>query len=206
MLHHPDKLIVLMPMYEAIEYRRTLIALDDALVVHIAPDGQFLLHLRPMQKLGPRSYVACFAGIAADLAAGYALALPEPERFFADLEALARQYGSAKDHAAIERAAHAIAERTRYQVRNVLEGDIHHQVGRMIIVARERRTKTDRNERDGVNCQRGVPTPRSEQLWHSLRSEWCDVRTSQRGKAAWERWAQHNRPDMRARLARGFRE
>ena len=82
---------------------------------------------------------------------------------------------------AIERAAQVITERTRFQVWDSLfEAPAEYRMGRMLLAGRERRTRANRGEQDGLNCMCGIPTPRTEQLWHSLRHQWC----SPRGNAA----------------------
>ena len=76
-----------------------------------------------------------------------------------------------------------------------MDGDIHHAIGRSLILARQPEHKRRRREevRDSSNSIGGVSTPRTEQLWNSLRSEWCDVRTAQHAQAAWETWARRGR-------------
>lgn len=90
-----------------------------------------------------------------------------------------------------------IVERARYQIQDHLDtDDPHSEFGRALIASRERRTKATPGESNGLNCRHGVPTPRAEQLWHVIRYELVDVRSQQRGMAAWERWCRRNRPDM----------
>ena len=200
MKNHPAKLLILFPIYEARDYRRQLTAIDDALVVHRRPDGAFLLELRPMVKLttrGASSYAAALLRLAADLEAGHTVMIVDRDQFLGDLERLAREHAGTKDQDAVERAAQVVAERTTFQIRDHLDtDDSQYHANRTIIAARQRRTKADRNESNGLNCMHGIPTPRAEQLWHVLRHEWCDPRTTAAGTAAWERWCGQNRPDM----------
>lgn len=197
---HPPKLVVIHPMYTAREYRRHLTALDDSLIVHRHADGRFQLELRPMVKLkarGAKSYGNALRQLAADLESGYRAVIVDRDRFLADLEQLAGEHATDKDREDIERAAQVIAERTRHQVWDSLfEAPAEYRMGRMLLAARERRTKADRNEQSGLNCQFGIPTPRTEQLWHSLRHQWCSPRGNSAGKVAWESWCRANRPDM----------
>ncbi|VVT21878.1 conserved hypothetical protein [Sphingomonas sp. EC-HK361] len=193
---HPTKLIVLFPMHEARHYRHRLTAVDDTLVVHHRGDGSFQFELRALTKFTPRGYAKYLIELAADLEAGYRIVIVDRDIFLRDLEALAYANAAASNRDLVERASLVVAERTRYQIRDHAEGDDQHRVGRMIIAARTRRTKPGRYAQNGLNFINGIPTPRSEQLWHSLCSEWCDVRTAQQGRAAWERWVTRNRPDM----------
>ena len=198
-LTYPDKLIVLFPMHQPREYRRPLSAVDDALVVHRRPDGEWLLELRRMAKLGPRRYASYLRQVAADLEAGYTLVIVDRDEFLEELTRLALANATAREREATERAAQIIDERRRFQTRNHDEAlDIEHQFGRSLIASRERRTRAYAYEknRNTLNCRFGVPTPRSEQLWHSIRSDLCDVRTEQQGMIAWQRWTQRDRPDM----------
>src|SRR5690242_16239084 len=121
MTPYPNKLKILFPMRELRDYRRHLVALDDTFVVHRRSDGEFLLQLDPLMKLGARSYAKCFIGIAADLEAGYTFVIVDRDQFLADIEALAREHAANKDRNAVERAAQLIAEHTRYRLRNHLE-------------------------------------------------------------------------------------
>ena len=200
MKHYPNKLLILFPMWTAVDYRHRLDAIDDALVVHRTPAGEWQLELRPTTKLtarGAGGYAAALQLLAADLQAGYTVVIVERDRLLADLEALAREHATPKDQDAVERAAQVVAERTRFQVRDHLESnDTEHRIGRMLIAARSRRTKADRNEADGLNCQNGIPSPRSEQLWRVIFNELCSRRDDQAGRAAWERWCRLNRPHL----------
>ncbi|KKI17944.1 hypothetical protein XM50_17215 [Sphingomonas sp. Ag1] len=187
-------------MYTAREYRRHLTAIDDALIVHRYADGRFQLELRPMVKLasrGAKSYGAALRQLAADLEAGYRAVIVDRDNFLSDLEQLAREHATDKDRDEIERAAQVVAERTRHQVWDSLfEAPAEYRMGRMLLAARQRRTKADRDEQNGLNCMFGIPTPRTEQLWHSLRHQWCSPRSNAAGKAAWENWCRANRPNM----------
>lgn len=194
---HPARLIVILPMYEAADYRQRLTAIDDSLVVHRRGDGQFQFELRSMVNLGPCSYDKWVIGLAADLEAGHVVVIVGRDAFLSYIERMALDHVSESQRTAVERAVQIVAERTRYQIQDHLDGeDDEAKAGRRLIAKRERRTKAKHNERDGLNCITGIPTPRAEQLWNSMLSEWCDVRTGQLGRAAWERWARGNRPDM----------
>ena len=197
---HPPRLVVIHPMWTAREYRRHLTALDDSLIVHRQPDGRFGLELRPMVKLtarGAKSYGSALRQLAADLETGYRAVIVDRDNLLADLERLAREHATDKDRGDIERAAQIIAERTRHQVWDSLfDAPTEYRFGRMLLAARERRTKANRNEQNGLNCMHGIPTPRTEQLWHSLRHQWCSPRGNSAGKVAWETWCRANRPDM----------
>lgn len=197
---HPPKLLVIVPMYTPKEYRRRLTAIDDALVVHHRADGRFQLELRPMVKLsaqGQHSYGTTLHQFAADLEAGYRVVIVDRDQYLGDLERLARDHASDKDREMIERAAQVIAERTRHQILDSLfEAPAEYRFGRMILSQRERRTKADKHEQSGLNCMYGIPTPRSEQLWHSLRHQWCTPRGNAAGRKAWENWCRANRPAM----------
>lgn len=194
---HPAKLIVVLPMHEAADYRQRLTAIDDALVVHRRGDGRFQFELRPMFRLGPRSYAKWVIGLAADLEAGHVVIIVDRDAFLADIERLAFEHVAECQRAAIERAIVILSERTRYQIQDHLDGeDDEACMGRRLIAKRPRRTTAKPYEQDGLNCIAGIPTPRAEQLWNSILGEWCDVRTNQHGRAAWERWARGNRPRM----------
>jgi hypothetical protein len=194
-LQHPAKLLVLDPVRTVKGYRRNLSALEATLMVELTPDQRFTFALRETRKLGPRSYARCLIDLAADLAAGYTIALAKPGVFLDELVDLARTHATAAQRDAVEAAALSIAERSHHQVRDVMDGDIHHTIGRSLILAREptRGRRRHDNVRDSFNSIGGVPTPRTEQLWNSLRSEWCDVRTAQHAQAAWEEWAKRGR-------------
>lgn len=198
MTPYPAKLKILFPMRELRDYRRHLVALDDTFVVHRRSDGEFLMQLDPLQKLGARSYAKCFIRIAADLEAGYSFVIVDRDRFLADIEALAREHAASKDRDAVERAAQLIAEHTRYRIRDHLEDsdDIQSRANRMLIASRPRRTKCTGGEVRGVSQMWGIPTPRTEQLWHTIVGELCDVRAAHRARAAWQRWTRANRPPM----------
>lgn len=199
MTAHPARLLVFFPMWEAKDYRRRLVAIDDALVVHHVADD-FQLELRPIEKLrtrGPHSYAAALIRLAADLKAGYRVMIVDRDVFLADLAQLARVHMARADRDAVEHAAQVVAERARYQIDDHLRpADAESLFGRVILATRERRTKIRKGEQPGINMQCGVPTPRSEQLWHSLRYEWCSPRDQQAGMAAWQRWCRRNRPAM----------
>lgn len=197
---HPPKLVIIHAMYEAREYRRHLTAIDDSLVVHRHGDGRFQLELRPMVKLtarGAKSYGAALRQLADDLETGHRAVIVDRDTFLGNLERHARAHATDKDRAAIERAAQVITERTRFQVLDSLfEAPAEYRMGRMLLAGRERRTRANRGEQDGLNCMCGIPTPRTEQLWHSLRHQWCSPRGNAAGRAAWESWCRANRPDM----------
>lgn len=197
---HPTKLLILFPMYTPVEYRHRLDAIDDALVVHRRVSGEFQFELRPMIKLSARgasSYGAALQRLATDLEAGYIVVVVDRDRFLADLEALAREHAIAKDRGAVECAAQVIAERTTFQIRDHLDSSAaQYRVNRMLVASRARRTKAYPHESNGLNCQNGIPTPRTEQLWHLIRHELTSPRDNQAGMAAWERWCRGNRPDM----------
>lgn len=195
---HPAKLLILFPMYESRGVRQRLSAIDDALVVHRSADGRFQFALRNVQKLGPRSYAKWLIGLAADLAAGYVAVVVERDGFLADIEALALQHVSAEDRAALDRAILVVAERTRHQIIDPVEGggDKEFQLFRSVVVRRPRRSGTGARKRQGGECINGIPIPRTEQLWRTFCQEWCDVRGAQHGMAAWKEWARRNRPDM----------
>lgn len=194
---HPAKLIVVLPMYEAADYRRRLTAIDDALVVHRRGDGRFQFELRPMFRLGPRSYAKWVIGLAADLEAGHVVIIVDRDAFLADIQRLAFEHVAECQRAAVERAIVILAERTRYQIQDHLDGeDDEARMRRRLIAKRPRRTTAKPYEQDGLNCIAGIPTPRAEQLWNSILGEWCDIRTNHHGRAAWERWARGNRPGM----------
>lgn len=198
MTPYPNKLKILFPMRELRDYRRHLVALDDTFVVHRRSDGEFLMQLDPLMKLGARSYAKCFIGIAADLEAGYTFMIVDRDQFLADIEALARKHAANKDRNAVERAAQLIAEHTRYRLRNHLEDgdDVQSQANRMVIASRARRTKCTGGEVQGLTQMWGIPVPRTEQLWHTIAGELCDVRAAHRARAAWQRWTRANRPPM----------
>lgn len=197
---HPPKLIVIHPIYSASGYRQHLTAIDDSLVVHHHADSRFQLELRPMVKLtarGASSYAAAIQQLANDLQTSHRVVIVGRDGFLADLEQLARQHATDKEREEIERAAQIIAERARYQILDSLfEAPIEYKMGRMILAARERRTKANKNEQSGLNCMFGIPTPRAEQLWHSLRHQWCSPRDNAAGRVAWEEWCRANRPPM----------
>lgn len=197
---HPPKLLVIFPIYTPKEYRRHLTAMDDALVVHQRADGRFQLELRPMVKLttkGQRSYGAMLRQLAADLEAGFRVVIVDRDQYLGDLERLAREHATDKDREAIERAAQVVATRTRHQILDSLfKAPAEYLFGRMLLSQRERRTKVRKGEQAGLNMMHGVPTPRSEQLWHSLRHQWCGPRENAAGRIAWEKWCHANRPDM----------
>ncbi len=198
MQFHPTKLIVIFPMWQAKDCRRHLFAVDDALVVHHHL-GEFQLEHRPIEKLrtrGVHSYGAAFLRLAADLEAGYRFVIVDRNRFLRDLEYLAREHAVEKDRSEIQRAAQVIAARHAQIDDHLRTADSEYLFGRVILGQRERRTKVRKGEQAGINMQCGVPTPRSEQLWHSLRHEWCSPRDQQAGMAAWKRWCQWNRPAM----------
>lgn len=200
MTRHPPKLIVLWPIYVAQDYRRHLSAIDDALVVHRSVDGRYRLELRPMIKLSARGasgYGTVLRRLATDLEAGYRIVIVDRDKVLADLESLAREHATDEDRDAVERAAQVVAERTQFQVLDHLfDAPVQYRMGRMILAGRERRTKARKNEQDGLNCLAGIPTPRSEQLWHSLRHQWCTPRDEGAGKKAWQDWCRANRPNM----------
>jgi len=197
---HPPKLIVIHPIYSASGYRQHLTAIDDSLVVHHHVDSRFQLELRPMVKLtarGASSYAAALQQLAIDVETSHRVVIVGRDGFLADLEQLARQHATDKEREAIERAAQIIAERGRYQILDSLfEAPVEYKMGRMILAARERRTKANKNEPSGLNCMFGIPTPRAEQLWHSLRHQWCSPRGNAAGRVAWEEWCRANRPPM----------
>jgi hypothetical protein len=200
MVTHPPKLIVIFAIYAATDYRRRLSAIDDALVVHRSVDGRFSLELRPMVKLtakGSSSYGTVLQRLAADLEAGYRIVIVDRDTLLADLECLAREHATGKDRDAIERAAQVVAERTQFQILDHLfDAPAQYRMGRMILAGRERRTKANKNEQNSLNCMFSIPTPRSEQLWHSLRHQWCTPRAEGVGKKAWQDWCRANRPNM----------
>ncbi|RSV19248.1 hypothetical protein [Sphingomonas sp. ABOLG] len=200
MVNHPPKLIVIFAIYGAKDYRRHLSAIDDALVVHRSVDGRFRLELRPMVRLTARGtcgYGTILQRLATELEAGYRMVIVDRDTFLADLESLAREHATESDRDAIERAAQVVAERTAFQIfDHLFDAPVEYRMGRMILAGRERRTKAERNEQDSLNCQFGIPTPRSEQLWHSLRHQWCTPRDEGAGKKAWQDWCRANRPDM----------
>lgn len=199
MNHYPAKLKILVPMYRVRDYRRHLIAIDDMLVAHRRPDGEFLLQLDPMLKLSARSYAKCLIDLAADLEAGYMFVIVDRDRFLAELEALARKHATSKNRDDVERAAQVVAEHSHYQIRDHLDaGDVQYRAARMMIASRARRIRRSPGETTGLNCQRGIPTPRSEQLWHTIVGELCDVRMTHRARAAWHRWTRANRPALPA--------
>lgn len=200
---HPARLIIVLPMYEAADYRQRLTAIDETLVVHRRGDGHFQFELRPLVRLRPRSYAKWVMGLASDLEAGHVVIIVDRDAFLADIERLALSHVSEGRRTAVERAIQVVAERTRHQVQDHLDGeDDEACMGRRLIAKRPRRTKAKPGERDGLNCIAGIPTPRAEQLWNSILGEWCDVRTAQHGQAAWDRWVRGNRPDMPAANAR----
>jgi len=198
MTPYPPKLKILFPMRQLRDYRRHLVALDDTFVVHRRSDGEFLMQLDPLMKLGARSYPKCFIDIAADLEAGYSFVIVDRDQFLADIESLARKHAANKDRDAVERAAQLIAEHTRYRIRNHREDsdDIQSRANRMLIASRPRRTKRTGGEVQGLTQMWGIPTPRTEQLWHTIAGELCDVRAAHRARAAWQRWTRANRPPM----------
>lgn len=193
---YPTKLKILFPMYQAKDYRHHLTAIDDALIVHRRVDGEFLLQLDSLRKLGARSFARCLIDLAADLEAGYTLMIVDRDRFLTELEALARKHASAKERDEVERSAQLVAEHVQYRIRDHLDASIQYKAARMIIASRARRTKADPGESSGLNSQHGIPTPRSEQLWHTVIDELCEVRTVHRGLAAWHRWTRANRPSI----------
>ena len=86
---------------------------------------------------------------------------------------------------------------TTCQIRDYLDSsESQYRIGRMVIAPRPRRTKTSPHESDGLNCQAGIPTRRSEQPWHVIRHELTSPRDNQAGMAAWERWCRSNRRGM----------
>ena len=198
-MNHPAKLLVLFPIWEVRGNRRQLVAIDDALVVHHRA-GDFQLELRPMARLrstGPHGYATILRRLATDLTAGYRIVIVERDAVLAELERLARERTKGQACDAVEHAMQVIAERIRYQIDDHLRPAApEYLFGRMILAARERRTKARPGEAPGLNMRHGVPTPRSEQLWHSLRHEWCSPRDQQAGRAAWERWCERNRPAL----------
>ncbi len=197
MIRHPAQLQIVFPMYEADDYRHRLSAIDDAFVVHRRGDGSFQFELRPLCKLGPRSYGRWLIGLASDLERGQVVMVVDRDAFLADIETLALKHASERQCGAVERAVTVVAERTRHQILDHRghDGD-EPSMGRLMIARRRRRTKAGKYDRDGLNCINGIPTPRAEQMWNSVCSDWCDVRTAQHGRAAWERWVRQNRPDM----------
>lgn len=197
---YPNKLVILFPIYEAVDYRHKLTAIDDALVVHRRARGDYQFELRPMLKLtarGHSSYGNALHRLAIDLEAGHTVLIVDRDRFLGDLETLARQHATAKNKQAVERAVQVVTERTTFQIRDHLDTDSsQYRANRMLIAARQRRTKPDRHESNSLNCRNGIPTPRAEQLWNVVRHELTDARDNHAGRAAWERWCDRNRPDM----------
>jgi hypothetical protein len=195
---HPAKLLILFPMYQPEGVRQRLSAIDDALVVHRDVEGRFRFEMRDMVRLGPRSYAKWLIRFAADLAAGYVAVVVGRDAFLADVERLARDHVSAADRDALELAVQTIAERTRHQILDPVEGegDRECQIYRMVIVRRPKRVGKRDWSRHGVECINGIPVPRVEQLWRVYCGEWCDVRGAQHGLAAWKDWARRNRPNL----------
>lgn len=196
-LTYPDKLIVLVPMHKVQDYRRRLSAVDDAVVVHRRPDGQFVFELRPMASLSPRTYGKYLVALAADLETGHTFIIVDRDQFIDDLQALALAHATAKEREAVERACRIVAERTRYQIRDHLDvSNAQHQLCCKMIVSAPRETKPNPRRRTDLNYRQGIPVPRSERLWNVIRDDLLDVRAAQQARAAWERWADGNRPDM----------
>lgn len=197
---HPPKLLIMFPIYTPVEYRRQLTALDDALVVHHHADGRFQLDLRPMIKLttrGQRSFGAALRQLAADIEAGYCVIIVERDQYLADLERLARANATSRDRDAIERAVQIVMERIDRQVfDNLFDSPREYLVGRMLTARQPRRTKANKHETPGLNCMFGIPTPRTELLWHTLRHQWCSPRIGSAGRVAWYNWCRANRPPL----------
>jgi hypothetical protein len=106
--------------------------------------------------------------LATDLEAGYHTVVVDRDRYLGDLERLAHDHATDKDRDAIERVAQIVTDRTRHLILDSLfEAPAENRFGRIILVGRARRTKADKHEQPGLNCIYGIPTPRSEQLWHS---------------------------------------
>jgi hypothetical protein len=196
---HPAKLVVLFPMFVPRDYRRHLTAIDDGFVVHVGADGTFRFQLRPLRRLGPRSYGSAIIGLADDLESGHVVVIVGREGFVNALEPLAREHARPAEAKAVERAMAIVAEHTGRRLLDHLEcgADPEHRLGRALVAQRARRTRARKGDRDdGVSCMHGIPVPRAEQLWHSLRSELCNVRTAQHAYAAWKQWVGRNRPDL----------
>lgn len=197
---HPTKLIVMVPIYSVQGRRRVLSAIDDAVVVHHGADGRFALEHRQMVTLsaaGANSYAAALVRLADDLLHSHRIVVVDRDDFVRDLEQQARDHATDESRDAIELAAQVVAERTTFQLfDHRFKSTAEYEIAREIIGMRQRRTKPDRNERPGLNLQNGVVTPRAEQLWHTLRHEWCSPRTEQEGRLAWEAWCRRNRPSM----------
>ena len=87
---HPAKLLVLDPVRTTKGYCRKLSARDATLVVELTPDQRFTFALSETCKLGLRSYARCLIDLAADLTAGYTIALAKPGALLDELEDLAR--------------------------------------------------------------------------------------------------------------------
>lgn len=197
---HPAKLIVLYPIFTVEGCRRRLTAIDDALVVHHGADGRFDFDHRLMVTLtacGPNSYATALGRLADDLERGYRVIMVQRDDFIRDLETQALAHATDENRAAVELAAHVVAGRTLFQLRDhQFPGTAEYEIAREIHGMRERRTKPERGEGPGLNLQNGIVTPRAEALWHTLRSEWCSPRVEQQGRIAWESWCRRNRPSM----------
>ncbi|WNO53168.1 hypothetical protein [Stakelama saccharophila] len=198
MLHYPDKLRVLFPGYEVRDHRYHLVSIDNVLTVHRRPGGEFMFQLDPLQKLGPRSYARCLIDLAADLQAGYTLIVVERDRFLFHLETAAREHAAKKDSDEVERCAHVILEHTHHRIRDHLDGsdDGMFRADRMMVGYRKRGSRDTQGGTGKWNVHNGIVTPRAEQLWHAIVRDLCDVRTSHRAFAAWDRWTKANRPPM----------
>lgn len=197
---HPARLLILVPEYEQQAYRRSLTAIDDALVVHHQHrDWRFDLRPRVEFTTGkrPGGYGAALLRLAADLEAGYTVMLVEPRRFLDDLEQAARQHASAKDLPEIERAVLVIARHAAFRIVDLLATpDRQTRANRSILAGRKRDVRPRRGEPDGLNVQRGLPVPRAELFWHTVRYETVDAAEAARAREAWSRWCHRNRPSL----------
>ena len=200
---YPNKLIVMFPMRDVRDYRQTLVAIDDALVVHRDLDGVYAFELRPMVKLTAKrtnGAAAVLQRLSDDLRSGHTVVMVERDQFVDDLAALARLNATDKTREEIETAIAAVIEAKAHLLRDHLETDVpQYKANRLIVGARERCTKAKPGTANGYNYMYGVPTPRAEQMWHVLRHEWTDPRDNAQGRSNWERWCGSNRPAMIAR-------
>lgn len=197
---HPPKLAVMWPMWQVRNCRSDLSAMDDGLVVHQHPDGRFELEHQPMFRFvsrGQNGHLACLLRIASQLERNYRLVVVDQHRFFRDLIDLARTRKSQSARDDIDWARQVLDERAPFQITDHLfDAPTEYMLGRAMLGGRERRTQKRRNERAGLNMMGGVVTPRTEQLWHSLRHQWCSPRLQQGGHRAWIKWCLSNRPPI----------
>lgn len=200
MERHPPWLAIMWPMWKVEGCRSVLHGMDDGLFVHQHADGRFELQHRPMYRFvsrGRNSALGTLTALASNLEAGYHFVIVDDQRFLRDLTALAKARTSQDARNDIEWALEVIGERASRQITDHLfEAPSEYMMGRTLLGMREHRNRKRRGEMTGLNLMGGVVTPRTEQLWHSLRHQWCSPRLEQGGHRAWIRWCMQGRPPI----------